>query len=456
MKKLSCVLIVLVMLTVTGSLDSWICAQDTNTAVVSGDTSLELTVNKEQPERIISLGENLGSGIDSLTGKMSGFAGTWVDAKAFMGISWLKLIICFFLLLLVVIAERIIHYFFERRIKQRGPPETGTDSVASFLDALNKPLSLFILVYGAFWSFSPIFATFKTTEGLKVVATVASNAASLTGYVAIAWFAYRLVVFLEQYLMRKAAKTDSDLDDLLVPLVGKSLRIFVVVLTASIIIHSLTGLNLGPMLASLGIGGIAVAFAAKDSIANFLGSLTIIFDKPFSVGERIVIDNYDGVVEEVGFRSTRIRTFDGHQISIPNEKVINTTLENIGRRPFIRWRTNITITYDTPPDKVEKAVAIIREILDNHEGMHHDYPPRVFFNGFNDWSLNIQVTAYYHPPDFWTHQAWLHKTCLAILRGFENEGIDFAFPSQTVYLANDDERQLKLRLLRGDVSETPS
>ena len=120
-------------------------------------------------------------------------------------------------------------------------------------------------------------------------------------------------------------------------------------------------MNLGPLLASLGIGGIAVAFAAKDSIGNFLGSLTIIFDRPFSMGERIVVDNFDGVVEDVGFRSTRIRTLTGHQVSIPNEKVINTIVENIGRRPHIRWHTNITVTYDTPPDKVERAVGIIKE-----------------------------------------------------------------------------------------------
>jgi len=163
-----------------------------------------------------------------------------------------------------------------------------------------------------------------------------------------------------------------------------------------------------------------------------------------------VIDNYDGVVEAVGFRTTRIRTLTGHLVTIPNEKVVNSGLENIGKRPHIRWLTNITITYDTPPDRVEKAVSIISKILDNHEGMHPDFPPRVYFNGFNDWSLNIMVITWYHPANYWDMQEWLQRTCLEILRRFNDEGIDFAFPSRTLYLANDDKRQVKLKMLKGE------
>ncbi|MBW2603747.1 MAG: mechanosensitive ion channel family protein [Deltaproteobacteria bacterium] len=211
-------------------------------------------------------------------------------------------------------------------------------------------------------------------------------------------------------------------------------------------------LKIGPLLASLGIGGLAVALAAKDSIANFFGTLTILFDKPFQVGQRITIDQYDGTVENVGFRSTRIRTLTGHLVTIPNEKLVNSSVENIGERPHIRWLTNIGITYDTPPEKVEKAVQIIREILENHEGMKEDFPPRVFFNGFNDWSLNIMVVVWYHPPNYWDYQEWLQKVCLEIMRRFEAEDIDFAFPSRTIYLANDDKRRLKLKMLKGEQS----
>jgi len=134
-------------------------------------------------------------------------------------------------------------------------------------------------------------------------------------------------------------------------------------------------------------------------------------------------------------------------VTIPNEKVVNSGLENIGKRPNIRWLTNIGITYDTPADKIETAVAIVREILADHEGMHPDFPPRVYFNGFNDWSLNIMVLAWYHPPEYWDFQEWVQRTCLEVTRRFGAEGIDFAFPTRTLHLANDAKRQLTLELL---------
>ena len=137
----------------------------------------------------------------------------------------------------------------------------------------------------------------------------------------------------------------------------------------------------------------------------------------------MIIDTYDGVVEDVGFRSTRIRTLTGHLLTIPNEKIVNSGVENIGKRPHIRWLTNITITYDTPAERVEKAVSIIKDTLTDHEGMHPDFPPRVYFNGFNDWSLNIMVIAWYHPAEYWDMQEWLQRTCLEILGRFNDEGI---------------------------------
>ena len=216
---------------------------------------------------------------------------------------------------------------------------------------------------------------------------------------------------------------------MLLPFLGKTLRILIIFIGFAVILHRLTGMNFGPMIASLGIGGAAIAFAAKESIGNFLGSLTIIFDKPFTVGDRIVLDNYDGVVEQLGFRSTRIRTTEGSLVSIPNEKIITSALENIGQKPHIRWLDNFTLAADTPPAKVEQAVSIIKNILEKHEGMNPDFPPRVYFNGFNGTGLNIQVQAWYHPAtENWQYMDWLQQTCFKILNAFKSEGIEFALP----------------------------
>ena len=211
-------------------------------------------------------------------------------------------------------------------------------------------------------------------------------------------------------------KQKSELDDILVPLVGKILKVLVVIFGAMTIIHNSTGMNLGPMLASLGIGGVAVALAAKDSIANFLGSLTILFDKPFTVGDKIIIDGYTGIVEEVGFRSTRIRTANGSLVSIPNEKVVNTTLVNAGKSPFLKWDAAITISSDTSVDKIEQAVSSIKELLSNHEAMKPEATASVIFSGIKDKGLSIQITACYYSHDSNAFNEWTAKMWSEILR----------------------------------------
>jgi MscS family membrane protein len=212
------------------------------------------------------------------------------------------------------------------------------------------------------------------------------------------------------------------------------------------LLRALSGKPLSTLLAGLGIGGLAVALAAQDTLKNFFGSLMIMLDKPFAIGQRVTFGGYDGTVEEIGFRSTRVRTLTGHQVTIPNEKVASESVENIGRRPSIRRLTNITITYDTPPNKVEKALAIIREILENHEGMESDYPPRVFFNEFNDASLNLIMLYWYHPPDWAAYMAFSERVNLQIMRAFEAEGIEFAFPTTTNYLSQDERRPLHISI----------
>jgi MscS family membrane protein len=149
------------------------------------------------------------------------------------------------------------------------------------------------------------------------------------------------------------------------------------------------------------------------------------------------------IVERVGFRSTRIRTLEGHLLKIPNGELANKSISNVSKRPYIRRFLNVMITYVTPPEKVEEAVAIIKEILDNHEGFNEKFPPRVIFNEFNAASLYILVIYWYHPPVFIDYLAFTEKFNLQLLRRFKEAGIDFAFPTQTVHLAGDPNRTLQ-------------
>ena len=404
----------------------------------------------KEPKKIAQVGEKVGHQIDNFSQKASSRIGAWINSKAFYGITWLKLALSFLLFFVVLSIERIVRHIIDRKRRIIEEKKEVKPIRLIFLQSVAKPLSFFIWVYGIYLVLTPLFLHFRKPDGTNLVHTVAQQAADFGAAVALVWFIFKLVSIVDFKLKKWAATSDNTIDDVLAPLAGRTLRVFIVIIGGILILQNLTGVKIGALLASLGIGGIAVALAAKDSIANFFGTLAILFDKPFQLGDRILINNYDGVVEDVGFRSTRIRTLTGHLVTIPNEKIVSSGVENIAKRPHIRWLTNITITYDTPPDRVEKAVSIIKEILDNHEGRHPDFPPRVYFNGFNDWSLNILVIAWYHPANYWDMQEWLQRTCLEILRRFNDAGIDFAFPSHTSYLANDNKRQLKLKILKGE------
>ena len=419
-------------------------------AVQEADTSPAEPLRPLKTEGIDKAGQKVGDKIEKVSDRAADYLGEWVNQKTLAGIPWIKLLFCFLLLAGVMVIERLLRWGIQYKIKVIPYREGAISWLRLFLKAVVKPISLFVYVYGIYAALSPLYEHFQAANGTNLVLAVIKHAADIGGTVALFWFFYQLVALLDIRLIKWAEGTENSVDNMLVPLVGKTLRVFIAIIGGMMVLQNLTGLQIGPLLASLGIGGLAVALAAKDSIANFFGTLTILFDKPFQVGDRIVINNYDGSVESVGFRSTRIRLLSGHLVSIPNEKVVNSEVENIGRRPNIRWLTQIGVTYDTPPEKVRAAVEILRDILKDHEGMHPDFPPRVHFNGFNDWSLNITVVTWYHPPEYWDFQAWLQQTCLEILRRFESAGIDFAFPSRTLYLANEDKRQLKLQLLKGD------
>lgn len=292
-------------------------------------------------------------------------------------------------------------------------------------------------------------AVFATQEILKLPATtdqIAEMIVSILGTLAIVIFLYQLLEVVEYELTKFVKREDNEFDMNLVQMVRIVTRVLIVVFGFIYLLKAATGKPMTTLLAGLGIGGLAVALAAQDTLKNLFGSFMIMIDKPFKVGDRVVAEGFDGFVEEIGFRSTRLRTFSGHLISIPNEKMASVSLENIAQRPSIRRLTNITITYDTPPDKVDRAVSIIKDILKDHEGMHPDYPPRVYFSEFNDTSLNIMMIYWYHPPDYWNFMAFSEDINLQIMRAYEAEGIEFAFPTTTTYLAQDDRRPLTIAI----------
>jgi MscS family membrane protein len=280
------------------------------------------------------------------------------------------------------------------------------------------------------------------------IAIIFHTSIALLFVLAIGRLGYAMVDVLDSRMRYLAADQRSSVSDMLAALVSRMLKIGIVILVILQIVTILIDKPLTSVLAGLGIGGLAFALAAQDTLKNFFGSLALFTDKPFQIGERVVIDGHDGPVEDIGLRSTRIRTLDGHLVTIPNGELARMTVQNIGKRPFIRRLFNIGVTYDTPPRKVEKAVSIIKDILKDHEGMDPEFPPRVYFNEFNNDSLNILVIYWYHPPEYWDFMRFSEEVNFEILNRFNSEDIEFAFPTQTLYLAGDEKRPLNIDLLR--------
>lgn len=321
----------------------------------------------------------------------------------------------------------------------------GRTIMASVADAFGRTLTLVGIVLG-------LSIGVRFLELAPAVADIVSMGMHFFGTFVVALLAWRLVEVGSATFKKYADRTETKLDDALVPILRTSMRITIVIFVTVHIIQVVSGKEVTSILAGLGIGGLAVALAAQDSLKNIFGSIVIFLDKPFQIGERIVVDGFDGPVEEVGLRSTRIRTLTGHLVTIPNGELANKNIENIGRRPHIRRLLNVTVTYDTPPEKVQRAIDIIYELLRTPPGEggrteqgdvnHPDFPPRAYFNEFNADSLNIIVLYWYHPPQYWdflAHGEWFN---MELLKRYNAEGIEFAFPTQTLFLAGDQNRPI--------------
>jgi len=331
------------------------------------------------------------------------------------------------------IAQFTMHLYTGRRVQKR-----GEGPLILILKALANPIYVAIFAGGILSAKLPLF--FDDEKGIRIAISDGwTTLARVILAIAAAYALYRLVDVIEYYLNRLVGKSETTLDDMLVPIVRKSLRLTIAIIAVLLISENILGANVKSLLLSAGVGGIAVALAARETIANFFGSITIFMDRPFQMGELVKIGEHLGPVEEVGFRSTRIRTLEGHLVTIPNNVIASSSVENIGRRPYIRRISNITITYDCGYTKAKRAVEIIKDVLAGVPQLNTDpgKPPRVYFSDFNDWSLNIYMSYWVRPPDYWLYHQVNEQVNLDIMRRFEAEQIEFAFPTQTLYVKKD-------------------
>ena len=278
------------------------------------------------------------------------------------------------------------------------------------------------------------------TEQINFIGSMARATNLVTGviaYLAATWSLWLGSLLVAELILLSPRIAEGSLDAQLLRL---SARIIGIVLSVTMIFYGANqvGIPLVGVLAGVGVGGLAIALAAQDSLKNLLGSLMIFMDQPYKPGERIVVQGHDGFVEQIGLRSTRIRMLDGALTTIPNEKMASADVENIGRRNYIRRQTRLRLAYDTPVEKVERALQIVRDILRDHQGMREELPPRIFFDEFNPDSLSILVSYWYHPPKRWEALQFDEQVNLAIMRRLDAEGIRLVPPASITRFVQED------------------
>jgi len=246
------------------------------------------------------------------------------------------------------------------------------------------------------------------------------------------WAAFNLTDLLAAFASRHATKSDTKFDDLLVPLLQRTAKVFLAAM-GLIYVANAFSIEIMPLLTGLGIGGLAVAFAAKDTIENFFGSVSVILDRPFEIGDWIVVNDVEGTVEDLGFRSTRIRTFYNSLVTMPNASLVRAQVDNYGRRRYRRYKTTLSLTYGTPPDKLDAYCAGVRELIVQHPYTRKDYY-HVWVNGLGAHSVDVLVYMFFECPDWAIELRERHRFILDVMRLAERLGVEFAFPTQTLYL----------------------
>jgi MscS family membrane protein len=326
------------------------------------------------------------------------------------------------IILVSILLGRVVFWLLSNVVKKL-TEKTTTNLDDIIIDMVEEPIAFAVSILGIWYGLDSLH--------LPDVAHVWINRIYyLLIIFNVAWLINRVLdALIEEYLVPIVEKSDSDLDDQLLPILRKGLHVAVWVMAIIIGLNN-AGYDVGALIAGLGIGGLAFALAAQDTVANFFGGLTIFIDKPFTVNDWIIIDGHEGIVEEVGIRSTRIRTFPGRLITIPNKVFAESAIENVSVEPSRRVILMLGLTYDTDHNRIKEALNILAEIHGKFSSQLEEKHLELF-DSFGDFSLNVKFVYYIKKGEdvFQTNSS----INLEILERFNAAGLDFAFPTQTIH-----------------------
>lgn len=321
-----------------------------------------------------------------------------------------------------VLLSRIIYMFVSKVLRKRAEKSIGKlDDI--IVNSIEKPL-VFGIIIGGFW-----YAAMQLVlpENLK---SIIEKLYYILIVFNITWFIIKIVdSIIQEYLEPVFQKSENNLNGEMIPVLRNSVKTGVWIISGMIALKN-AGYDVGALLAGLGIGGLAFALAAQDTISNLFGGVTVFTDRPFKIGDRIRVTGIDGVVKEIGIRSSRLQTLEGRIITLPNSIFAKNPIENISSEPTRKVILNIGVEYSTTREGIEKAMKMLKEIVYSEVGTENECV--VFFTNFGAYSLDLQLVYYIkRDADIPDTQSRIN---LEILRRFNEEKIVFAYPTQTVFL----------------------
>lgn len=326
-----------------------------------------------------------------------------------------------FLVLLILFAL-IYKVILHRAREWAERTKTGFDNVViEIINSIRPPFYTFIALYFA-------LRTLSLDPTLLTILTVIL-------LIWVAYYAIHAVTRLTRYTIERNVDPETGEEALSTArfMVG-IVRWILWVIVALLILNNL-GVEITSLIAGLGVGGIAIAFALQNILADLFSSFAIHFDKPFVIGDFIKVGDYLGTVKKIGIKTTRVQSLTGEELIFSNKELTSEKIQNYGRMEERRIAFNFGVTYQTPAEKVEKIGESVKEIIEDMEKVRFD---RAHFTKFGDSSLDFEVVYYVLTPDYNEYMDIQQEMNLKIMRAFEKEGIEFAYPTRTLYMHNEN------------------
>ncbi len=339
------------------------------------------------------------------------------------------------ILLLGFIFLRFFSRFSSRMLFKLFKRFSAEVKIEKFVELLVKPIELFLIatiIFTAIHQLSfPLNEIIFQRKNFEITfSDVVDKLYVLFLVLSLFWMLLRVVDFVALVFEYKASLTDTKSDDQLVLFVRELVKILIVIIGIFVLLGAVFEINVLTLITGLGIGGIAIALAAKDSLENLFGSFTIFIDKPFIVGDLVKVDGIEGTIEKVGFRSTQIRSTDRSVITVPNKKMIDSALENLTLRNFRRVKFSIGLTYSTNAETMKKIIDDINKLINSHPKMNEEGV--AVFEEFGDFSLKLMVLYFIEMMDYYEYLRIKEQTNYEIVKIIEKHGSSFAYPTRTI------------------------